>query len=38
LTVAEAVFVQTQVAYAAHLAGGLAGFLCARRMAEREAV
>ena len=38
LTVAEAVFVQTQVAYAAHLAGGLAGFCYARRMAEREAV
>jgi len=32
LTVAEAVFVQSQVAYAAHLAGGVAGFLCARRM------
>ena len=30
--------VAPQVAYAAHLAGGLAGFLCARRMAEREAV
>ena len=32
LTIAEAVFVQTQVAYAAHLAGGVAGYLCARRM------
>jgi rhomboid-like protein len=32
LTVAEAVFVQSQVAYAAHLAGGLGGWLCARRM------
>jgi len=35
LTVAEAVFVQTQVAYAAHLAGGIAGFFYARRMASR---
>ena len=32
LTVAEAVFVQSQMAYAAHLAGGVAGYLCARRM------
>ena len=32
MTVAEAVFVQSQVAYAAHLAGGLGGWLCARRM------
>ena len=32
MTVVEAVFVQSQVAYAAHLAGGLGGWLCARRM------
>jgi rhomboid-like protein len=32
LTVAEAVFVQSQVAYAAHLAGGLGGYLLALRM------
>lgn len=35
LTIAEAVFIQSQVAYAAHLAGGVAGYLCARRMAGR---
>jgi len=28
VTVAEAVFVQSRVAYAAHLAGGIAGYLC----------
>ncbi len=32
LTVAEAVFVQSQVAYAAHLAGGLAGYLYGMRL------
>jgi rhomboid-like protein len=32
LTVAEAVFVQSQVAYAAHLAGGLSGFLYGLRL------
>jgi len=32
LTVAEAVFVQSQVAYAAHLAGGLAGYLYGLRL------
>jgi rhomboid-like protein len=32
VTVAEAVLVQSQVAYAAHLAGGLGGYLCGRRM------
>ena len=36
LTVVEAVFVQSQVAYAAHLAGGVAGYLCARRMPEAD--
>jgi membrane associated rhomboid family serine protease len=34
LTVAEAVFVQSQVAYAAHLAGGVGGYLLALRMRE----
>ena len=34
--IAEAVFVQSQVANAAHLAGGLAGYLCARRMCLEE--
>lgn len=32
LTVLDAVFVQSQVAYAAHLAGGLAGVLCGVRL------
>lgn len=32
LTVAEAVFLQFQVAYSAHLAGGVAGFVCGLRM------
>ena len=32
VTVIEAVLVQSQVAYAAHLAGGLSGYLCGRRI------
>ena len=32
LTVAEAVFVQAQVAYAAHLVGGLAGYMYGMRL------
>lgn len=32
LTVAEAVFLQSQVAYAAHLAGGAAGYLLGKRL------
>lgn len=32
LTIAEAIFVQSQVAYAAHLAGGLAGYLYGLRL------
>ncbi|MDD3544101.1 MAG: rhomboid family intramembrane serine protease [Kiritimatiellae bacterium] len=32
LTVAEAVFLQSQVAYAAHLAGGLAGYFLGKRL------
>lgn len=31
LTIAEAVFLQSQIAYAAHLTGGLAGYFFARR-------
>jgi len=36
LTIAEAVFVQSQVAYAAHLAGGLAGYLYGLRLSRTE--
>jgi membrane associated rhomboid family serine protease len=32
-SVAEAVLVQSQIAHSAHLAGGLAGYLYARRLA-----
>lgn len=35
LTLADAVFIQSQVAYAAHLSGGLAGYGFAWRMARR---
>jgi membrane associated rhomboid family serine protease len=35
LTVAEAVFLQSRVAYAAHLAGGLAGYALGKRMLEK---